>query len=81
MGGLFSAPKPRVVEATPQAAEAASVAANAATAAAAEDAATQGRRAALERARRGLSGTIATGERGVLAPMPAFATRKTLLGE
>lgn len=33
------------------------------------------------RARRGIQGTIATSERGVLAPMPATLTRKSLLGE
>jgi hypothetical protein len=36
---------------------------------------------AVERARRGLSGTIATSARGVLDPLPAALQRKTLLGE
>jgi hypothetical protein len=36
-----------------------------------------------ERARRGLAGTIATSDRGVLgeAPRPTASARKTLLGE
>ena len=81
MGGLFRAPKPVVIEATP-AAQAESVAQSSAqTEAAAEDAGNAARLRAVERARRGLSGTIATGPRGVLDPLPAFAQRKTLLGE
>ena len=46
-----------------------------------EDTAREARLRALERARRGLPGTIATSARGVLDPAPAFAARKTLLGE
>lgn len=81
MGGLFRAPKPVVIEAAPGA-QAESVAQSSAqTEAAAEEAANAARLRAVERARRGLSGTIATGPRGVLDPLPAFAQRKTLLGE
>ncbi|MHB0664026.1 hypothetical protein, partial [Roseomonas mucosa] len=79
MGGLFSVPKP-VVVATPvlpqqAAADASAGAANAAT--------TEARQDGAERRRRGLAGTIATSERGVLSPLPALpaAARKTLLGE
>ena len=79
MGGLFSVPKP-VVAATPvlpqqAAADASAGAANAAT--------TEARQDGAERRRRGLAGTIATSERGVLSPLPALpaAARKTLLGE
>jgi hypothetical protein len=74
MGGLFSAPRPVTASTTTPAASA-----NAAAdeAAAARDA----RLAALERARRGLGGTIATSDRGVLKPRPGTATRKSLLGE
>jgi hypothetical protein len=74
MGGLFRAPKPEVVEvstpepvATTAAPEPASVASDA-------------RVANRQRALRGRPGTIATSERGVLAPLPNLA-RKTLLGE
>jgi hypothetical protein len=49
--------------------------------AAAADAAREARVKAVERARRGLAGTIATSDRGVLSPLPTYATRKTLLGE
>ena len=81
MGGLLRAPKPVVIEPAPDA-QAETVAQSAAQSeAAAEDAARAARLRAVERARRGLAGTIATGERGVLAPLPSFATRKTLLGE
>jgi hypothetical protein len=85
MGGLFKAPKPAVsaTDTSVAASQAAQGAAEqaAATEAAAEDTARQARLRALERARRGLSGTIATSARGVLDPAPAFAARKTLLGE
>jgi hypothetical protein len=77
MGGLFQAPKPTVIE--PTAAEPAATAAK--TEAVAEEAGRDARAKALERARRGLAGTIATSARGVLDPLPAFATRKSLLGE
>nr|CAX83838.1 conserved uncharacterized protein [uncultured bacterium] len=39
------------------------------------------RLAAVARNRAGLSGTIATSSRGVLAPAPGEGARKTLLGE
>ena len=82
MGGLFRAPKPVVVEATPASTQVETVAETTArTEAAAEDAGRAARLRAVERARRGLSGTIATGPRGVLDPAPAFLQRKTLLGE
>lgn len=82
MGGLLKAPKP-VVMAPPPAETTAAVVADttARTEAAAEDAAQAARLRAVERARRGLAGTIATSARGVLAPAPAFAGRKNLLGE
>ena len=79
MGGLFSVPKP-VVVATPTlpqqaAADASAGAANVAAADARQDDAA--------RRRRGLAGTVATSDRGVLSPLPALpaAARKTLLGE
>lgn len=82
MGGLFRAPKPVVIAAPPEPAQAQSVAESAAqSGAAAEEAARQARLAALDRARRGLGGTIATSARGVLDPLPASLRRKTLLGE
>jgi hypothetical protein len=74
MGGLFKAPK--VVGAPAEAAAPAP-----APAETAETAAAASRAEARARARRGLAGTIATSARGVLAPLPDFATRKTLLGE
>jgi hypothetical protein len=82
MGGLFRAPKPVVIEEPPREVQAESVAqSNAQTAAAAEDAGREARQRAVERARRGISGTIATSARGVLAPLPTAVQRKTLLGE
>ncbi len=82
MGGLFSAPKPVVIPATPEPVQQAAVTQTAAqTEAAAEDAERQARLRAVERARRGLSGTIATSARGVLAALPDGLSRKTLLGE
>ena len=82
MGGLLRAPKPVAIEPAPAPVQTQAVAQSAAqTEAAAEDAARAARLRAVERARRGLAGTIATSERGVLAPLPAFAARKTLLGE
>ncbi|UPG72009.1 hypothetical protein MVG78_15965 [Roseomonas gilardii subsp. gilardii] len=76
MGGLFSVPKPVVVTtpALPQQAMADS------SAAVAGASAVQARQDDAERHRRGLAGTIATSERGVLSPLPV-AARKTLLGE
>jgi len=55
--------------------------AQAQVAAAAEAEATEARRTSATRARRGLGGTIVTSARGVLAPLPTMAIRKTLLGE
>ena len=81
MGGLFRAPKPAAIEPPSAPAQAENVAESAPeTAAAAEEAGRAARLKAVERARRGLAGTVVTGGRGVLDPMPAFA-RKTLLGE
>lgn len=82
MGGLFSAPKP--VELPPPApvAAAESVAdAASRNEQAAEEAGRAARLRAVERARRGLAGTIATSARGVLDPLPTAAARKTLLGQ
>ena len=81
MGGLFSAPKPVEIATSPQEQQQAVAQAQAQAAAAAEAEAAEARRAAAARARRGLSGTIVTSARGVLAPLPTAATRKTLLGE
>jgi hypothetical protein len=82
MGGLFSAPKPVAVEPAPAEARQEAAAESAArTEAAAEDAGREARLRAVERARRGLAGTIATSARGVLDPAPALAARKSLLGE
>ncbi|HEV7267822.1 MAG TPA: hypothetical protein VGN83_23390 [Falsiroseomonas sp.] len=82
MGGLFRAPKPVVIEPPPEPAQAESLAASSAQAeVAADDAGREARLRAVERARRGLTGTIATSARGVLDPLPAALRRKTLLGE
>jgi hypothetical protein len=82
MGGLFSAPKPAAIELPSAASQAGNVVESAAqTEAAAEEAGRAARQKAVERARRGLAGTIVTGGRGVLDPIPVSATRKTLLGE
>ncbi len=75
MGGLFSAPKPVVVQPTP--------APDPAPAPTTPTPGQQGeavRAAARSRAARGLGGTIATSPRGVLDPLPTLP-RKTLLGE
>jgi hypothetical protein len=73
MGGLFRAPKPQVVPSpapppspTPFSTEVT-----------AEAARIENR----QRSRQGLAGTIATSERGVLAPLPLALGRKSLLGE
>jgi hypothetical protein len=82
MGGLFRAPKPVVIEAPADPVQAQSVAQGATqTSAAADSAAREARLRAVERARLGLGGTIATSARGVLDPAPASLRRKTLLGE
>jgi hypothetical protein len=82
MGGLFSAPKPKIV-AAPQSAAAPETAAT--TAAALESAVAQaaGDEARAEnraRAARGIAGTVATSSRGVLEQLPGLS-RKSLLGE
>lgn len=82
MGGLIRAPKPKAPAVDSTAANVQAQAdANAAAAANADTASREARQKALERARRGLAGTIATSPRGVLDPAPAFAVRKSLLGE
>ena len=85
MGGLFRAPKPVEIAPPPpdsQQQQLQAVAqAQAQVAATAEAEATAARRISASRARRGLPGMIVTGARGVLAPLPTTAVRKTLLGE
>ncbi|NKE46413.1 hypothetical protein HB662_16645 [Roseomonas frigidaquae] len=81
MGGLFQAPKPVVTATDTETAVQAASEKAAATEATAEDAARQARQRALDRARRGLAGTIATSARGVLAAAPGGTARKNLLGE
>lgn len=83
MGGLFSAPKPVIVSATPSPSVGAAGSSQAADAAEQQEAAARDARlSALERARRGMPGTIATSARGVLDPLPGLAAaRKSLLGE
>jgi len=78
MGGLFSAPKPVIVEAPKP--EPAPPAAAPAAAAAAEQAGQEARQESRSRAARGLAGTIATSPRGVLEALP-MTGRKSLLGE
>jgi hypothetical protein len=76
MGGLFSAPKPVIVEAPkPEPAPPA-----AAPAAAAEQAGQEARQESRSRVARGRAGTIATSPRGVLEALP-MTGRKSLLGE
>ncbi|EHM03328.1 hypothetical protein HMPREF9946_00290 [Acetobacteraceae bacterium AT-5844] len=76
MGGMFKAPKPTVVTAAEP--PPAPVATPATVAAAGQTARLENQ----DRARRGLVGTIATSERGVLEAAPRLAAgRKTLLGE
>ncbi len=76
MGGLFRAPKPIVVPApTPL------PAAEPVSSAVADGTAEAARIEARQRSRQGLSGTIATSARGVLAPLPLPVARKSLLGE
>lgn len=81
MGGLFRAPKVTIPASTTEASAEAVAQSAARSEAAAEDAEREARLRALERARRGLAGTITTSARGVLDPAPDFATRKSLLGE
>ncbi len=78
MGGLLKAPKPVVVTAAAPAAAPPATATPAAVAATAQAARLENQ----DRAKRGLAGTIATSERGVLgAAAPLAGPRKTLLGE
>jgi uncharacterized protein with von Willebrand factor type A (vWA) domain len=82
MGGLIGAPKPAAPAVDTSASVAQAQADAAAAAQASADAAAEAaRRKSLERARRGLAGTIATSARGVLDPVPGIAQRKNLLGE
>jgi hypothetical protein len=79
MGGLFRAPKPVVIAPAAAPAPAQAVVA---PQQAAEETAAAARVETRERARRGLSGTIATSAAGVLGARADFAaTRKSLLGE
>lgn len=71
MGGLFKAPKPKITV-QPVAPPAPSP----------EAVASEARIESLERAARGLPGTIATSARGLLGVVPDFlTTRRSLLGE
>lgn len=73
MASLFKAPKPvRIDPPAPPPVPAVPSAVQASTQASTETQA---------RVRRGIQGTIATSERGVLAPAPALFARKSLLGE
>lgn len=79
MGGLFSAPKPKIVAAPqPVAMPQATGATLDAAAARAADEETRAENRA--RAARGIAGTVATSSRGVLEQLPGLA-RKSLLGE
>ncbi len=81
MGGMFSAPKPKIVAPPQPAPEPAAAAAAATEAAAAAQAAGEEARAENRaRASRGIAGTVATSSRGVLEQLPGLA-RKSLLGE
>ncbi len=79
MGGLFSAPKPKIV-APPQPPPAPEPAVAAAPEAAAQAAGAEARAENRARAARGIAGTVATSSRGVLEQLPGLA-RKSLLGE
>ena len=79
MGGLFSAPKPKIVaapEPAPQPAPAVAAAPEAAAQAVGEEARAENR----ARAARGIAGTVATSSRGVLEQLPGLS-RKSLLGQ
>ena len=78
MGGLFSAPKPKIAAAPEPAPVAPAVAA--APEAAAQAAGEEARAENRARAARGIAGTVATSSRGVLEQLPGLA-RKSLLGE
>jgi hypothetical protein len=79
MGGLFSAPKPKVV-AAPEPAPAPAPEVAAAPEAAAQAAGAEARAENRARAARGIAGTVATSSRGVLEQLPGLA-RKSLLGQ
>ncbi len=79
MGGIFSAPKPKIV-ASPQPAPEPAAAAATEAAAAAQAAGEEARAENRARASRGIAGTVATSSRGVLEQLPGLA-RKSLLGE
>ncbi len=79
MGGMFSAPKPKIVPA-PQPPAAPEPAVAAAPEAAAQAAGAEARAENRARAARGIAGTVATSSRGVLEQLPGLA-RKSLLGE
>ncbi len=79
MGGLFSAPKPKIA-APPQPPAAPEPAVAAAPEAAAQAAGAEARAENRARAARGIAGTVATSSRGVLEQLPGLA-RKSLLGE
>ena len=73
MASLFKAPKPvRIDPPAPPPVP---------TVPSAVQASTQASTETQARVRRGIQGTIATSERGVLAPAPALFARKSLLGE
>jgi hypothetical protein len=78
MGGLLSAPKPKIV-AAPQPAPAPEAAA-AVPEAVAQAAGAEARAENRARAARGIAGTVATSSRGVLEQLPGLA-RKSLLGQ
>ena len=87
MGGLFKAPKPKIIP-PPSPAPASGASAQASVASPVmpapppEAVASETRIENRERATRGLPGTIATSARGLLGSMPDFsATRRSLLGE
>lgn len=72
MGGLFEAPKPKIIVPPPAPPPAPSP----------EVVASDTRAETRERATRGLPGTIGTSARGLLGVIPDFAaTRRSLLGE
>jgi hypothetical protein len=72
MGGLFQAPKPKIIVPPPAPTPAPSP----------EVVVSETRVENRDRAARGLPGTIGTSARGLLGSMPDFAaTRRSLLGE
>jgi hypothetical protein len=91
MGGLFKAPKPKIIPppspapalaALPSYVPPVSVTSAPPPSPAAEATASEVRVESRERAKRGLPGTIATSARGLLGSMPDFiTTRRNLLGE